>query len=333
MTFFSLGRIVINKQIAGFLLVNIIYVFSSFFYSVFFKGDHILDFLLVYKIFFYFFFISFLTGKYFLEKKDFSRFFKIILLIFFIKYLISLLVFNNTRPILFYENNFEIMFLSLLFYLYYILNGKVHFVYQFLLSSIFLISGSRSGLLILFFVLAIVNYRLIIKRIFFIIPIFLSLLFITIFILEQRTGGAPFEIESIDRFKFMLVFIDETKEWSFLKFLIGSDRISALSEGACIELGYYESLFSFKNNGDCYSVILHSYLLRVIYDHGVLGFIFIIGFIYKILRSSGYSYINIIVVLGIVMINGLSVSSFNSIYFILGLLFFIIIKNSKPKIN
>ncbi|MBQ0741116.1 hypothetical protein J9332_43290, partial [Aquimarina celericrescens] len=67
--------------------------------------------------------------------------------------------------------------------------------------------------------------------------------------MEQRTGGAPFEIESIDRFKFMLVFIDETKEWSFLKFLIGSDRISALSEGACIELGYYESLFSFKNNG------------------------------------------------------------------------------------
>ncbi len=326
----NLGKITIHKRIFWFLVLNVFYVLLSILYSVYFKKDNILDFLLVYKIFFYLFLISFLVGKKFLSAQKYLGFFKVILFCFLFKYLTSILIFNNPRPIFFYENNYELMFLSLLFYLYYVIKGKVDFLYQVVLGLIFLLSGSRSGILILFFVLAVVNHKILVKRIFVIVPVFLTLIILAIYIFKQRAGGT-FDIESIDRFRFFMVFYNEIKDWSVLDFLIGSERISELKEESCMKLAYYKSLFSYNNDGSCYSVILHSYLLRVIYDHGFLGLAYIITFIYKLVRASGYSYRNAIAILGIVIINGISVSSFNSIYFILGFVFFLFVKKEREE--
>tara|TARA_R110001583_G_scaffold142130_2_gene294411 strand:+ start:1195 stop:1965 length:771 start_codon:yes stop_codon:yes gene_type:complete len=246
--------------------------------------------------------------------------------------MISTIIFNSNRPILFYENNFELMFLALLLYLYFVLKGKVEFIYQFIIGLTFLLSASISGLIILFFVLFFINYNIIVKKIFYLVPIFVALCLVAASVIAQRTGG-EIDLTKNVRFKFLLIFLNETKDWNFFDFLVGSDRISALSREACSSLSYWQSLFSYKNDGTCYSVILHSYILRVIYDHGVLGLFFIIGYLFKLIKVAKYKSKHAFVIIGVVFINGLSVSSFNSIYFIMGLLFFLVISRQDEEVN
>ncbi len=49
-----------------------------------------------------------------------------------------------------------------------------------------------------------------------------------------------------------------------------------LLPASCADLSYYQTLFSYAGDGRCYSVILHSFIMRVIYDHGIIGFAFLI---------------------------------------------------------
>ncbi len=326
--FLNLRKVSFNKNILFLLLLNTFYILTSLFYAIFLKGDNIKDFLMVYKAFIYLIIMCFFINKQFIQVKDFFKFFKFFLFIFLVKYLIDRFVFYDARPTLFAENNFELMFLILLFYLYYIVKGKVSFLYQGILSIIFLISGSISGILILLFILFIVNYEIIIKKIHFILPISIILFLLMISVIAERTGGTV-DFTQNTRYNFFMVFLDETKDWSFLNFLVGSDRISSLSDAGCKSLWYWQELFSYKDDGTCYSVIFHSYLLRAIYDHGIIGLSFLVFFIYKIIVISGYKPKQAWVVLGIVLINGLSVSSFNSIYFILGIAFFLILDKDK----
>lgn len=329
LVFLSLGRVTIKTKIVEIFIVNIAYIVVSLIYAIFFYQDNIKDFLLIYKIFIYLFILTFLIDKTFLSIKRFNLFFKYIVILFFAKYLLSILIFGDRRPTLFYENNFELMLLSLLFYLYFIINGKVKFIYQLLISLTFLLSASISGILILLFILPIINYKLIVEKIVYILPVCILLVIGIVGVLFKRMGG-EIDFTTNVRYKFLMRFLDETKNWSFYRYFIGAERISALSEATCRNLGYWKTLFSYKKDGTCYSVILHSYLLRVIYDHGIIGFLFIISYIVKIFTSAGYSIKNASVILGVVLINGLSVSSFNSIYFIIGIVFFLIIeKNNK----
>jgi hypothetical protein len=217
--------------------------------------------------------------------------------------------------------------------LYFIIKGNVSFLYQGILCFTVLLSGSISGVLTLAFILFFINYDIIIKKIHTILPIACLLVLIMITVIAERTGGSV-DLTQNSRYKFFMVFLKETKDWSFFKFLIGSDRISPLSSAGCENLFYWQSLFSYKKDGSCYSVIFHSYILRVIYDHGLVALFFISTFIYRIIKVSGYSTKNAIVVLGVVIINGLSVSSFNSIYFILSLIFFLGLNiEDKTKLN
>jgi hypothetical protein len=130
-------------------------------------------------------------------------------------------------------------------------------------------------------------------------------------------------IEEIDRYKFMQIFFYETKDWSIFQYMIGAPRITPLSDYAQKALSPWENLFSYSGNGDCYSVILHSYLLRVIFDHGIIGLICIIFFTYKILMMSNVNKKIIWVTIAIFMLNGLSVSSFNSVFFPISMIFLI----------
>ncbi|MGS2762733.1 hypothetical protein [Sinomicrobium sp. M5D2P9] len=140
--------------------------------------------------------------------------------------------------------------------------------------------------------------------------------------------GGALDIEKTDRFKFLMVFVDEIREWSIINYLFGADRITALSAEACSKLGYYQSLFSYSGDGSCYSVIFHSYILRAIYDHGIIGFILISVFVYFVITLSGFERKQALVIVGIALLNGLSVSSFNSVYFALGISFYLIIDRS-----
>ncbi|WP_437396045.1 hypothetical protein [Flagellimonas lutimaris] len=184
-------------------------------------------------------------------------------------------------------------------------------------------SGSKSGLLILLFILFLVNIKILVSRIYIIIPSAIALVILVFLIFKSRMGG-KFDIEKIDRFKFLMVFLEETKDWTVMDFLFGAERITALSLESCKKLSFYKELFSYENDGSCYSVIFHSYILRVIYDHGILIFLFMLLFVHKLIALSGFSRKNSFAVIGIALINGLSVSSFNSVYFIAGLSFFLI---------
>lgn len=322
----------LNKHILPFLIIILLYLFTSAIYSIFLRKNNVFDFILVYKTFIYFIFLGLILGKKMFDTRTFRKVFKLLLFAFLIKYIVSILVFNNYRPILFNENNYELMFLSLLFYLYYVIYGKVESIYQVLISIIFLLSGSKSGLLILLFVLFLVNIKILISRIYIIIPTAIALVILVFSVFKNRMGG-EFDIEKIDRFKFLMVFLEETKNWTFTDFLFGAERITALSMDSCRKLSYYKELFSYENDGSCYSVIFHSYILRVIYDHGILIFLFMLLFIHKLIIKSGFSRKNSLAVIGIALINGLSVSSLNSIYFVLGLSFFLIIDIKNKEIT
>ncbi|MDO5978841.1 hypothetical protein [Flavivirga spongiicola] len=160
----------------------------------------------------------------------------------------------------------------------------------------------------------------------------IALLLVAYIIMKDRTGGG-LDIEKMDRFRFFLVFLDEIKSWNFINFLFGNERITSLSCESCEKLSWYKNSFSYKNDGSCYSVILHSYLLRVILDHGIVGLSVILLFLTRVLRYSGITLKDSFVVIGIVVINGLSVSSFNSVFFVMGLLFVIVTDTYMEKPN
>jgi hypothetical protein len=257
----------------------------------------------------------------------FFYFYRFLLVIFAVKYL-SIFMFSNLRPTLFYENNFELMMLALLFYLYAVLKGEVSVKHQLTVSVIFLISKSISGILILMFVLGMVNRKYLLKKIHLVIP---GLVFIGIsglYILKNRLGG-ELDFTNNVRFKFLTVFLKEIKDWNFINYLFGAPRITNLSIDACEKLGYWQSLFSYSGDGSCYSVVLHSYIFRAIFDHGFVGLLFISYFVYAIILRSGFSKNDGFTVLGIIFLNGLSVSSFNSVYFAIGILFFLVVKKNK----
>ncbi|WP_298532305.1 hypothetical protein [uncultured Algibacter sp.] len=186
-------------------------------------------------------------------------------------------------------------------------------------------SKSISGLLILLFVLGMINVKHILKKIYIIIPSILLLGVSVVYVLKDRLGG-ELDFSKNTRFQFLTVFLKEIENWTFLNYLFGASRITPLSENACRRLGYWQSLFSYSGDGSCYSVVLHSYIFRVIFDHGFIGLLFICYFVYSIIIRSGFSRTNGLIVLGIVFINGISVSSFNSVYFALGIMFFLIVK-------
>ncbi|TVZ08244.1 hypothetical protein JM80_0728 [Cellulophaga sp. RHA_52] len=322
----------INKSVILLLLSSTVYLVTSLVYSVAYNQANILDFLLIYKFFVYAILLSLLVNKKNLNQVDFVSFYNFLLWVFLIKYITSIVFFGNNRPIVFYENNYELMLLSLLFYLKNIVVQEgVSVKDQVFLSTIFILSGSKSGILILLFMLSIINYKYLAKKAHIIVPFVFVLTITAIFIFKQRMGGT-FDIEKIDRFKFLMVFLSEVEDWSILDFLIGADRITSLSSFACGKLGYYQSLFSYSGDGSCYSVIFHSFILRVIYDHGIFGLLFMCYFVYKILKVSGFTKKQCYTVLGIALLNGLSVSSFNSIYFVLGVVFYLTINNKQANI-
>ncbi len=319
-----------GKRISSYFILNLGYIVFSIVYAIFLNGSNFKDFLLIYKIYIYLFFLTFLLNRQFLTEKIFFNFHKFYVGIFLLKYSIYVFRYGFSRPILFYENNFELMLLALSFYLYYIKKAKVSILHQVVIGIIFILSGSISGILILFFVLAIINQKYLLKKAIYLVPIFILFSFFAFEMIKSRTGG-ELDFTRNARYKFMLSFFYEVREWSILDFLVGKERITPLSQETCRSLRYWHSLFSYKKDGSCYSVILHSYILRAIYDHGVLGLLFIVFYIKKIIELSGYKTKNALVVLGIVLINGLSVSSFNSIYFVIGVLLFLSVK--KPELT
>ena len=293
-------------------MICVIYTGASYLYAVVYKGANLLDFLMIYKSFVYLLFLTFLTNKRLMTLKNFFQLFYFLMALFFMKYLVMAVLRLDDRPIVYVENNFELMLLYAFFLIRYSVTKEKYIGILVLLGLITLLSLSRASLLMYSILVLYVIYTSFKKTWIFIIPVMCIVLgFVVNYIFTQRSGS----LEEIDRYKFFLVFLDQVKEWNLWNYIFGAERITPLDYYSCKSLGHFRNLFSFSGNGTCYSVILHSFLLRVILDHGFLGLFFIIYATYVLLRSSGVGSGTIWVFITIVLVNGLSVSSFNNLFF------------------
>lgn len=303
------------RTAASFLYGTLAYVIVSAIWSIGFRDIHALDFLLAYKAFFYACILSFFIGKKFCSRKSLIAFYWAMIGAFLIKYGYSILLGLDakmrSRPGLFVENNFELVFIILLYYrLRHCFNNS--FVAFVPLFAIVFLSGSRSAILA---VGAVYVFTFIrewnIRTVAAMVATFaIAAIGYELFLSRMQDG-----FENIDRFRFLMVFLHEMQNYGVTGYILGTPRITSLSAGSCALLNFYSGLFSFSGDSTlCYSVILHSYILRVIFDHGLIGFVFLNAFLLYGIRKANGTLRDFLCVALVLIFSGLSVSSFNSIF-------------------
>lgn len=255
------------------------------------------------------------------NKKPISHLFlvlqtKIILFFTLIVYLATVIQDGlHSRPYLLTENNYEIaMFSGLIILILHINSGfGKHFDQKWLLihATIIFLSGSRSGsislLIVIIFTLRQKKNPITIVNILKILPFFLILLYI----FDSRQSS----LYSIDRFQFLQTFLREMTLKNPITWVITNFQLKPISMESCYSLKFYSSLFSDINTFTCFSVIFHSFFLRVIYDFGFVGLILAFLPSYVVIKNNLTK--NLAIYLSLLSItNSLSVSGPNNPYVI-----------------
>lgn len=219
----------------------------------------------------------------------------------------------GSRSGLLIENNFEMaLFVGLVAVLYPHFRKAERIWAVILLSVLVFSSGSRSGAVAL---ACLVIYVLIQTRvnIFFrylmILTVPALIYLVAQVFIERATevGGA------IDRLNFLRVFTAETAAWSPLDWLIGTVPLTPLQYG-CSTLSFYEGLFASSGDGSCYAVIMHAFILRVVFDAGIVGLALAVVVTFVAMRKAGVSRLLAFTLIGVAIANSLSVSGLNSPY-------------------
>lgn len=329
--------LLVKKDIkkTNFILISIIflYIVGSYIYAVTIYQALISDFLIIYKSFIYMLILlAISTAKIRLNSDLFISIFRFILISYLVVYTYQLIFKDINRPYLLAENNFEIMFVSLLFILRSFLNKPPSILETIVFISIGILSGSRSGLVLVGVSLIASNYKNISSK-----NIGLYILVLSIFIISLYEiliyGLINSSLEDIDRYLFFLSFVNVYLESEFFYILFGQPRITALPFDVCQEFSSYSNLFSHLNNGTCYSVIWHSFITRALYDHGLVGFFLLIFSLFNLLSNIGYSRGLIFIVILVILLNGLSVSSMNSVFFLISMVFYIMLSKNQKTLN
>ncbi|MDX3930648.1 MAG: hypothetical protein QHC77_01735 [Stenotrophomonas sp.] len=284
--------------------------------AVWLRGVHPLDFAQAYKFVWYMvLLVPFASTRVQMQPAEFNRLLNLSLFMFFSVYLLKRIL-GDDRPVLMTENNFEIIFLALLYFSTYVSGRRPTTVQTLFLLGIVVLSGSRSAAVAV--VLAVLfsfdfksrNAAKVLGGL-FAGAIGIALAFV---IFESRSEGG---IETIDRFRFFLMFLESVKDWSAADYLLGADRLTPLPNYVCSQLAYYSVLFSYDNADTCYSVILHSFNLRILYDHGLI--ISALAILYLLRLTKAASTPQRFCVIGIVIASGLSVSALNNVYTAFGI--------------
>ncbi|MDV6253344.1 hypothetical protein [Vibrio sp. EA2] len=321
----------INKKEFNIVYIIGVYLLSTimiFFYRGLDNAYSVIDYVLIYKSIFYLFLLSLQTRNSF-TINNLKYIFYVLLFFFVVKYSVGYFIYSIPRPGLFTENNFEIMLLLLLFlslsYHHIALNKLA------IISFIFVvfISGSRSAQACLVFIYFFLYHDISFNKKLIKYGIVSFLLFIFIVLFMNRLGGVS--IDSIDRVKFLIIFIEELKYLNFQDVLFGTDIITPLSPASCSQLQFYSSLFSSKDSSVCFSVILHSYIFRAIFDHGIIGLTLLMFMFWRLLVIQGFDKRFSSIFIFTVLLNGLSVSSFNSVFFAFS--FYLVNSSSKSLIK
>lgn len=310
-----------KQAITGVLIIRwltFLYVVLSYIYAIHFNNANVFDFLKIYKCFIYLFFLTFLTDKKLMTFSGANRLIVILFSLFLLKYMLMIATHRSDRPIVYMENNFELMFLYALYLIRYKVTKEKYLFLLGVVGLITILSLSRSSLLMYSVLVFYVIYDSFKKTRVFIIPGAAIILGAVVFyIFTQRSSS----LEQVDRYRFMLVWWANVNNWNFFQWLVGAERITALSPQSCSYMNYFKMMFSYKQDGTCYSVVLHSFIFRVLFDHGIIGFVALMYSVYYLLIKSKVSKDISLVFIIIVLINGVSVSSFNNLFFAISMVF------------
>lgn len=303
------------------LAVSLVYIMYAFIKSNL-NYTHPVDFVLAFKAFIYLIFLCFFTQKVLFARFSLVKGLDYLLVIFLAKYVIWILLGGGLRPGLFTENNFEIMLVLFWALTVWNLEGKLTLKQWMLLTAVIFLSGSRSGVVSYFAMLCILlirqfDWKTILKL------AFLGLIGIGVvgIFVSRMSGG---DLNSIDRVVFFQGLLIAMQEWELLDYLIGAPPLTAMPEVVCQRMQYYTTLFSAKDPSVCYSVILHSFVMRIVHDHGFFGLIFLFWATNALLKLSFVAKRVRVTVLAILFLNGLSVSSLNSVYALVGLIVLVV---------
>lgn len=327
----SILRGALNKQWLLVTLAFATYLLLSFWYA-YANGSHPLDFAQAYKSIYYIILFSFVARNNINSENAIAILFKILILLFSIKYTYSAILGlsprMSERPAIFVENNYELVFIIGLYFLSYrILKVRERPLYYAALLFIVFISGSRSAALGL--VAASIVYfatRDVRNTLKFAIPIILALG--SLLLVFWARGDMS--LSEIDRFRFFTRFINELSSHGIHSVFFGTPRITELSASTCTSLSYYQLLFSYDNSNSCYSVIFHSYFMRSIFDHGLLITIGVIStYFYAVRQNLGDTRLALSIV-AIICCSSLSVSGFGDYFSILLLIIASTMKVNRP---
>lgn len=313
----------VNTNYRDLLLSSLIFIYIvySFILSIFIKGYGIYDFLMIYKAFCYLGIFLIFKRNELINIQTLYWLFLFLCFATLIKYFSGVFFFSVPRPGLLYENNSELLLLIVLFFYLCschqkVQNNKVWFLL--LLTIITILSGSRSASLILF-ATYIFSIRFSFGSFLFGLSIFFSLILFQYF-------SRGFGLEQVDRFRFLLDFWDIYSNASFYTMVFGTEPITPLPHEVCVKYSFYENLLS--KNDTCFSVVFHSFIMRSLFDHGILWSIIIVFGYYSVI-SREISRNFALYILVIAFLNGLSVSSYNSIFLNIAILLILISRKNR----
>lgn len=272
------------------------------------------DFVAGYKAYVFLIVIVWFVGSNAFTTRGLAQTTRWLLAIFAIKYAVSIAA-GNPRPVVWIENNFELMTLIGFAYLSFRHLGPRRNLWMAVLVGVVFASGSRSGLMELSLCMLLLYWRPR-SRLFLLSASTMAIVGWWAFrLIEQRTVGG---ITGTDRWRFFTLFEFETRSWSATEWLVGAYPVTPLSSTTCGELARWRSLFSGTGDGqECYSVILHSFALRAVFDQGILGTLLLLTVLWLALKTSGVRPRDRVALLGIGVLNATSVSAFNSEYLML----------------
>jgi hypothetical protein len=294
------------------LVVGGLYVLVKTVLLLAYGSASITDFLLAYKSFFYLIMLAFFVGKSVFDTRRLATFTTVLVGAFLVKYGYSVALGLDDRPGVYLENNFELIMLMGLVYLAHPYLGRRKDLVFLGLAATVLLSGSRSAALGLLCVYVFLYVRTSNRT----WPLHLAGVaavgYAVFALFSARTAeqGAA----QLDRLVFLKTFLYEVRGWPSWEFLTGSFPLTPLSPGSCGSLSFYSLLFSRTDPGTCYSVIFHSFVLRAIFDHGVLGLVVLYGLLWLALRRSQVTLRDATALLGLITLSGFSVSAFNSVF-------------------
>ena len=282
-----------------FVIISFTCYLILYFIISYLKGHYYLD--IINANLFFIYTITFVKGSTFLRKIESSSTYiyslKFFLITCLLIYLYKFFITGNNRPSMFAENNFELILISFVFFALifknYIIRTNLWWLFFFI---IILLSGSKSGALIFIFLFL---YKLEFKIKYIIFISILLLLFLSVIVNF---------ITSIDRYTFLINSVITVYDRSFMDLVFPLNLIP-LPRTVCDSLSYYTGSMN-PEALVCYPKMLHMWVVTSFFNHGMIIMLAFLIIFYRILKK--FFNNDSIVLITIPLINGLSVSGFDS---------------------